>query len=165
MLYAKPKVGTQVLDCCGKKENVYAWPCRSFSTGPQALFAFTGPRTICQLASVYRQRDARIGASFGQILVRRDQCDDYWGSGFNSIPVRVADGATTMVKPMMASCQSVVRRSPSGRWLDTGRAQSRDRIRGSFPRQIHISKVKGMLRAPFETPSRRWRGANRPREA
>ena len=95
---------------------------------------------------LYRQRDARIGASFGQILVRRDQCDDYWGSGFNSIPVRVADGATTMVKPMMASCQSVVRRSPSGRWLDTGRAQSLDRIRGRVQRQIHINKVEEMLR-------------------
>ena len=36
---------------------------------------------------------------------------------------------------------------------------------GRFPRQIHISKVKGMLRAPFETPSRRWRGVNRLRQA
>ena len=34
---------------------------------------------------------------------------------FNSIPVRVADDATAMIKPMMASCQSVVRRSLWGR--------------------------------------------------
>ena len=37
--------------------------------------------------------------------------------------------------------------------------------RGRFPRQIHISQVKGMVRDAVEAPSRRWRGVNHLRQA
>ena len=46
-----------------------------------------------------------------------------------------------------------------------GRNRVTAHVRGRFPRQIHINKMKRMLRDSFEAPSRRWRGANRLREA
>ena len=49
-----------------------------------------------------------------------------------------------------------------GTLRSTGRARSPRHIRGRFPRQIHISKVEGMVHDAVEAPSRRWRCGGRP---
>ena len=73
--------------------------------------------------------------------------------------------ATAMVKPRARPVNPWPGGLPWVAWADTGRAQSRDRIRGRFPRQIHIGKVEGMVHDAVDAPSRRWRGVNRLRQA
>ena len=81
------------------------------------------------------------------------------GGFFNHVPVRVADDATTLIKPMMASCQSVVRRSSWGRLRSTGEIILL-RARMFIQRRANRASVYRHTSKSKDTP--RWRQKNDP---